>query len=116
LFFLVSSPYPAIIMLSSAANSHAAQTRTSTETYLNHPTFGLLFRVCVVEDNRELFTPLYAQRLFFIVTNHPEGVQFDPIGRTDARIMVETRLRTLRRNRQQQEHDQLMITHKQIFQ
>ncbi|MBC7823256.1 MAG: DUF3539 family protein, partial [Candidatus Parcubacteria bacterium] len=41
----------------------------STETYLNHPTFGLLFRVCSVEDKRELFSTLYAQRLFFIVSN-----------------------------------------------
>jgi hypothetical protein len=40
----------------------------NAETYLNHPTFGLLFRVCLVEENQELFTTLYAQRLFFMVT------------------------------------------------
>ncbi len=37
----------------------------SNENYLNHPNFGLLFRVCLIDVNRELFTTLYAQRLFF---------------------------------------------------
>ena len=41
----------------------------STETYLNHPNFGLLFRVCMVEEGKELFATLYAQRLFFLVSN-----------------------------------------------
>ncbi|HAA33067.1 MAG TPA: DUF3539 domain-containing protein, partial [Cyanobacteria bacterium UBA8553] len=42
-----------------------------SETYLNHPTFGLLFRVCMVEEGQELFTTLYAQRLFFVVSTTP---------------------------------------------
>ncbi len=88
----------------------------TTETYLNHPTFGLLFRVCLVEENRELFATLYAQRLFFLVQNGPAGIQFDPIGRTDARILVENRLRSLRRTGQSQEYERLQLTHKQTFQ
>ncbi|MBD2059493.1 PipX family protein [Oculatella sp. FACHB-28] len=87
----------------------------STETYLNHPTFGLLFRVCLVEESRELFATLYAQRLFFLVTTGPEGVQFEPVGRSDARILVENRLRNLRRLGQQQEYSQLQAAYKQTF-
>jgi PII interaction protein X len=88
----------------------------STETYLNHPTFGLLFRVCLVEESRELFATLYAQRLFFLVTTGPDGVQFDPVGRSDARILVENRLRNLRRLGQHQQHSQLQMAYKQTFQ
>lgn len=87
----------------------------STEIYLNHPTFGLLFRICLVEESRELFATLYAQRLFFVVTTSTDGVQFDPIGRSDARILVENRLRNLRRLGQQQEYSLLQATHKQTF-
>ncbi|HEY9641821.1 MAG TPA: PipX family protein [Coleofasciculaceae cyanobacterium] len=86
------------------------------ETYLNHPTFGLLFRVCLVEENRELFATLYAQRLFFVVITGSDGIQFEPIGRTDARILVEARMRDLRRTGQHQEHSKLQATHKQTFQ
>jgi len=88
----------------------------STETYLNHPNFGLLFRVCQVEDSQELYTTLYAQRLFFLVTNGPTGLRFEPISRSDARLMVEIRLRTLRRSGQSQEHEQLQIIHHRTFQ
>jgi PII interaction protein X len=87
----------------------------STETYLNHPTFGLLFRVCLVEESRELFATLYAQRLFFLVTTGPDGVQFEPVGRSDARILVENRLRNLRRLGQHQEYSQLQTAYKQTF-
>jgi PII interaction protein X len=88
----------------------------STETYLNHPNFGLLFRVCQVEDSQELFTTLYAQRLFFLVTNGPTGLRFEPISRSDARLMVEIRLRTLRRSGKTQDYEQLQVTHQRTFQ
>jgi PII interaction protein X len=88
----------------------------STETYLNHPTFGLLYRVCPIEETRELFATLYAQRLFFLVTTHEDGIQFEPVSRTEARLMAETRLRNLRRAKQQKELDQLQSTYKQTFQ
>ncbi len=88
----------------------------NTETYLNHPTFGLLFRVCLIDENRELFTTLYAQRLFFVVTTSLEAFQFDPLGRTDARILVENRLRLLRRTGQLREYDKLQTIHKRTFQ
>lgn len=97
-------------------SSDATQVRTNTETYLNHPTFGLLYRVSLIEENRELFATLYAQRLFFLVTGVAKSVQFEPIGRADARILVETRLRELRRTGQQQEYQQLQAVHKRTFQ
>lgn len=39
--------------------------RMITETYLNHPTFGLLYSLCVIDAKSALYTTLYAQRLFF---------------------------------------------------
>jgi PII interaction protein X len=87
----------------------------SQETYLNHPTFGLLYRVCLVDDTRELFATLYAQRLFFLVIADAKGVQFDPVGRTDARMLVETRMRTLRRTGQTSELNELQGTYKRAF-
>ncbi|MEQ8972559.1 MAG: PipX family protein [Coleofasciculus sp. C1-SOL-03] len=86
------------------------------ETYLNHPTFGLLFRVCMVEDNQELFTTLYAQRLFFLVTTGSSGLAFEPISRSDARLMVENRLRIFRRMGASKDFEQLQKIHKQTFQ
>lgn len=87
----------------------------STETYLNHPTFGLLYRVCMVEENQELFTTLYAQRLFFLVTTSSEGLAFEPISRSDARLLVENRLRQLRRIGSSADIEQLQLIHKQTF-
>jgi len=88
----------------------------NAETYLNHPTFGLLFRVCTIEENQELFTTLYAQRLFFLVTMTPDGVAFDPISRSDARLLVESRLRQLRRAGSSPDLEQLQRIHQQTFQ
>ncbi|MEB3290797.1 MAG: PipX family protein [Leptolyngbya sp.] len=89
----------------------------STETYLNHPNFGLLFRVCMVEEGKELFATLYAQRLFFLVTNAgADGIVFQPLGRSNARQMLENRMRLLRRAGQQADYDKLQHTYKQTFQ
>jgi len=88
----------------------------NTETYLNHPTFGLLFRVCMIEEHQELFTTLYAQRLFFKVTTNTTNLTFEPITRSDARLLVENRLRVLRRTGASIELDQLQSIHRQTFQ
>ncbi|CDM97617.1 MAG: PipX family protein [Limnospira sp. PMC 1291.21] len=87
----------------------------TTETYMNHPNFGLLFKVCPVEDNQELFTTLYAQRLFFLVTQSPAGLKFEPISRSDAKMLVEIRLRMLRRTGQMEPYKKLQIIHQQTF-
>lgn len=88
----------------------------SEETYLNHPTFGLLFRVCLVRDNQELFTTLYAQRLFFLVTTNTNGLNFETISRSEARLLVETRLRKLRASKSIFEYEQLEDIYKRTFQ
>ncbi len=87
----------------------------SSETYLNHPTFGLLYRICVIDDNQELFTTLYAQRIFFLVTNSANGLTFEPISRTDGRLLVENRLRQLRRSGNTLQYQQLQAVHQQTF-
>jgi len=87
----------------------------NTEIYINHPNFGLLYQICLVGDNQELFTTLYAQRLYFLVSNHPEGLQFQPVTRNEARIMVETRLRMLRRSGEIATYKELMKMHQQHF-
>ena len=88
----------------------------SEETYLNHPTFGLLFRVCLVRDNQELFTTLYAQRLFFLVTTSTNGLTFETISRSEARLLVETRLRKLRASKSLFECQQLEKIYERTFQ
>lgn len=88
----------------------------NTENYLNHPTFGLLFRICLLEDHQELYTTIYAQRLFFLVTNDTTGMKFEPVGRNDARLMLENRLRVLRRSGQSQEYERLQKILQNTFQ
>ncbi len=87
----------------------------NSETYLNHPTFGLLFKVCQLEEEEELYTTLYAQRLFFIVSGSSLGFTFKSITRSDARLLVENRLRKLRRIGATKEYEQLNSLHKQTF-
>jgi PII interaction protein X len=87
----------------------------TSENYLNHPTFGLLYRICVVEENQELFTTLYAQRIFFLVTNNSTGLSFQPVTRSDARLTIDTRILFLRRNGQIPEAHQLQSMMKQNF-
>ncbi|GFE69564.1 transcriptional coactivator PipX [Chroococcus sp. FPU101] len=88
----------------------------STEIYLNHPTFGLLYRVCVIDETQEIFTTLYAQRLFFLVKTQSESISFDPISRSDARLLVESRLRQLRRDNSTADYTTLYATYQRTFQ
>ena len=90
----------------------------NTENYLDHPTFGLLSRVCVLEQHQELFTTLYAQRLFFLVTHEAigGGMKFESVSRSQARLSLETRLRLLRRSGQYQEYEQLQKILQSTFQ
>jgi PII interaction protein X len=86
----------------------------TSENYLNHPTFGLLYRICVVEENQELFTTLYAQRVFFLV-NNANGLSFQPVTRAEARLTIDTRIRLLKRNGQVSEYQQLQAMIQQNF-
>ncbi|NEQ97506.1 MAG: DUF3539 family protein [Cyanothece sp. SIO2G6] len=89
----------------------------SSEVYINHPNFGLLYRICLLDKNSELFATLYAQRLFFIVRQVEGGeLEFAPVGRADARTLVEQRMRLLRRSGQHEDYGLLQSTHRQTFQ
>ncbi|MGB5241836.1 MAG: PipX family protein [Prochlorococcaceae cyanobacterium] len=70
----------------------------TTERYLNHPTFGLLYRVAPAGEGRDLFATLYAQRMFFLVTLQPRGAQFEVIPLMDARHVAEQNLARARRD------------------
>jgi len=37
----------------------------SSERYLNHPTFGMLYQVSTGNDGRDIYATLYAQKMFF---------------------------------------------------
>lgn len=87
----------------------------SRETYLNHPTFGLLYRICLIQDNQELFTTLYAQRLFFVVTFNDSRLVFEPMSRSDARMLVEARLRRMRNLESSEQYQQLQEIYKRTF-
>ncbi len=86
-----------------------------TETYINHPTFGLLSRICILDDYRSLFTTLYAQRLFFVITTTNGSNQFEMLTRADARMLVETRMRHLRREGNHSDYEQLQHIFKRTF-
>ena len=70
----------------------------SVERYLNHPTFGMLYRVCPVAANEEIYATLYAQRMFFRVTSQPQGTSFEAMPFSDVRHHAEQNLLRLRRN------------------
>ncbi len=90
--------------------------QSMAENYLNHPTFGLLSRICTVDQTRSLFTTLYAHRLFFVITYGGKGVQFEPVSRADAKLMVEHRLRQLRQIPQGlEEQETLHTAYKRTF-
>jgi PII interaction protein X len=88
----------------------------TAENYLNHPTFGLLYGVCPLQDSQELFTTIYAMRLFFVITKNGMNIQVDPVGRTDARLLVENYLRQSRGLGKSQEYDKILHRYQQIFQ
>ena len=72
----------------------------SAERYLNHPTFGMLYRVAPAGENRDLFATLYAQRIFFLVTVQAKGASFEVIPLADARHFAEQNLSRARREGQ----------------
>jgi PII interaction protein X len=63
-----------------------------------------------------LFTTLYAHRLFFLVSITDTGIRFEPVTRSDARTMVEVRMRALQRTGPTQEYQQVRTAYQQTFQ
>ena len=72
----------------------------SSERYLNHPTFGMLYRVAPVAEGTDLYATLYAQRIFFLVTLQSRGASFEVIPLMDARHYAEQNLARARREGQ----------------
>jgi PII interaction protein X len=70
----------------------------------------------MVDENHDLFTTLYAQRLFFLVTTELKVLKFQSIGRTEARMVLENRLRTLRRSGNSHEYELLQNVFQCTFQ
>ena len=70
----------------------------AAERYLNHPTFGMLYRVAPAGEGRDVYATLYAQRMFFLVTLQPRGAQFAVIPYQDARHHADVHLGRCRRD------------------
>ena len=88
------------------------------ETYLHHPTFGLLYNLCPLGETQGLFTTLYAQRLFFRATVDPrprERTTFEPVTRTEARQLLEESMREVRRRGSPELLNALQKVYKKTF-
>jgi len=86
----------------------------TAESYLNHPNFGLLYRICRLGDGSELYMTLYAHRLFFHVHHRPESLEIEPVSRNQARTLVEMHLRELRRLGKSEEYQKLQQVEKKM--
>ena len=70
----------------------------SSERYLNHPTFGMLYQVSPGNEGRDIYATLYAQKMFFSVEIKQREVFFEVIPYLDARNQSELNLQRARRN------------------
>jgi len=69
----------------------------SSERYLNHPTFGMLYQVSPGNDGRDIYATLYAQKMFFLVEVRQREVFFEVIPYLDARNQAELNLQKAKR-------------------
>ena len=69
----------------------------SSERYLNHPTFGMLYQVSSGNDGRDIYATLYAQKMFFLVEIKKREIFFEVIPYLDARNQSELNLQKARR-------------------
>ena len=70
----------------------------SSERYLNHPTFGMLYQVSPGIEGKDIYATLYAQKMFFLVEIKKKEVSFEVIPYLDARNQSEYNLQRARRN------------------
>ena len=64
----------------------------SSERYLNHPTFGMLYQVSPANEDKDIYATLYAQKMFFLVTIKEREILFEVIPYLDARNQAEINL------------------------
>ena len=69
----------------------------SSERYLNHPTFGMLYQVSLGNDGRDIYATLYAKKMFFLVQVQQREVFFEVIHYLDARNKAELNLQKAKR-------------------
>ena len=69
----------------------------SSERYLNHPTFGMLYQVSLGLEGKDIYATLYAQKMFFLVEVKQREVTFEVIPYLDARNQSESNLQRARR-------------------
>ena len=69
----------------------------TSERYLNHPTFGMLYQVSPANEDKDLYATLYAQKMFFLVTIKEREISFEVIPYLDARNQAEINLQKARR-------------------
>ena len=69
----------------------------SSERYLNHPTFGMLYQVSLGIEGKDIYATLYAQKMFFLVQIKQREVFFEVIPYLDARNQSELNLQRARR-------------------
>ena len=66
----------------------------SSERYLNHPTFGMLYQVSLGIEGKDIYATLYAQKMFFLVEVKQREVFFEVIPYLDARNQSELNLQS----------------------
>ena len=71
----------------------------SSERYLNHPTFGMLYQVSLGSEGKDIYATLYAQKMFFLVEVKQREVTFEVIPYLDARNQSELNLQRAKRQR-----------------
>ena len=69
----------------------------SSERYLNHPTFGMLYQVSPATEDKDIYATLYAQKMFFLVSIKQREILFEVIPYLDARNQAEINLQKARR-------------------
>ena len=69
----------------------------SSERYLNHPTFGMLYQVSPANEDKDIYATLYAQKMFFLVTIKDREILFEVIPYLDARNQAEINLQKAKR-------------------
>ena len=69
----------------------------SSERYLNHPTFGMLYQVSLGIEGKDIYATLYAQKMFFLVEIRQRDIFFEVIPYLDARNQSELNLQKARR-------------------
>ena len=69
----------------------------STERYLNHPTFGMLYQVSPGNEGKDIYATLYAQKMFFLIEIKQREVFFEVIPYLDVRNQSELILQRARR-------------------